>query len=117
MERHDRGSSLDSFKRGTFIFICVTSGISLFVLFFWLLGVPGVKNAYARGWVLGLQTLYHYVIGCSILLITYIVIAKIAQRFRAFLSLNWLVISIFWPLFIYSVFQLYQAFKIMFSGS
>lgn len=91
--------------------------ISLFALCIWALGVPGVQNAYARGWNLGLTTLFHYFIGCCVFLIIYTVIEKIAQKFHILVRMNLLVASIFWIFFIYSSFKLYQAFQMMGSGS
>jgi hypothetical protein len=109
--------TVTSLNRITFLFIRLTTVISLLTLAFWVLGVPGVQNQYAIGWALGLKTLYHYFIGCCLLLIIYTVVSRIAKRNMAVLRFNILVVSAFWIFFIYSVFNLYQAFVIMFSAS
>jgi hypothetical protein len=115
MGRGDRHHTIIFFKKATVLFIGITLVISLFVTFLWALGVPGVQNEYAKGWALGLKTLFQYFIGSGILLIIYAVVAKISQKFHAVLPLNLMIVSIFWIFFSYSAFQLYLAVKIMIS--
>lgn len=115
MSRSGRIGAMAAFKRGTFLFICITLVVCLLTIFLWVLGVPGTQNEYARGWALGLRTLYHYMIGSLLLLITYVVSAKISQKLRIPLDLNLIVIPIFWIFFIYSGIELYRAFQIMLS--
>lgn len=115
MSRNVSTGAIAVFKRGTFLFICITLVVCVLTLCLWVLGVPGVQNEYARGWALGLRTLYHYVIGSLLLLIIYITIAKITQKLRIQLDLNLILVPIFWIFFIYSGTELYQAFQIMFS--
>jgi hypothetical protein len=117
MEKSDRSNTLILFQQKTIKFIQANSVISLFALFIWALGVPGVQNAYARGWSLGLTTLFCHFIGCCILLITSTIIEKIARKFHKLTRLKLAIVSIFWIFFIYSIFRLYQAFQIMGSGS
>ena len=38
----------------------LAAGLSVLALPFWLMGVPGVENSYARGWKLGLYTVLGY---------------------------------------------------------
>ena len=38
----------------------IAAGLSVVALPFWLMGVPGVENAYAKGWKLGLYTVLSY---------------------------------------------------------
>ena len=38
----------------------VAAGLSVICLPFWLMGVPGVENSYARGWKLGLNAIIAY---------------------------------------------------------
>src|SRR5262245_3924795 len=38
----------------------IAAGLSTVALPFWLMGVPGVKNSYARGWKLGLYAVLLY---------------------------------------------------------
>lgn len=38
----------------------LAAGLSVLALPFWLMGVPGVENSYARGWKLGLYTVLAY---------------------------------------------------------
>jgi hypothetical protein len=115
MSRNGSTDAIAVFQRGTFLFMCITSVVCVLTLCLWVLGVPGVQNEYARGWALGLRTLYHYMIGSLLLLITYITIAKITQRLRMPLNLNLILIPIFWIFFIYSGIELYRALQIMLS--
>lgn len=115
MSRTGSTGAIAVFKRNTFLFVCITSVVCGLTLCLWVLGVPGVQNEYARGWSLGLKTLYHYMIGSLLLLITYIMIAKITQKLRIPLDLNLILIPIFWIFFIYSGIELYRAFQIMLS--
>jgi hypothetical protein len=117
MEKRDRSNTLILFQQKTIKFIQANTVVSLFALVIWALGVPGVQNAYARGWSLGLTTLFHYFIGCCILLITYTAIQKMARKFHSLTRLNFAVAGIFWIFFIYSICKLYQAFQIMGSSS
>jgi hypothetical protein len=39
------------------------AGLCLLALPFWLMGVPGTENSYAKGWKLGLRTIVVYPIG------------------------------------------------------
>jgi hypothetical protein len=65
------------------------------------LGVPGVQNHYTIGWALGMKTLYHYFIGCCILLIIYTFVSKIAKKNTLALRLNLFVVSAFRIFFMY----------------
>src|SRR5262245_46090534 len=38
----------------------IAAGLSAVALPFWLMGVPGVKNSYAKGWKLGLYAVLLY---------------------------------------------------------
>lgn len=115
MSRNGRTGAIAALKRRTFLFMGITWVVCLLTLCLWVLGVPGVQNEYARGWALGLKTLYHYLIGCSLLLGSYFLVAKISQRLRIKLDLNLIIISIFWLFFIYSMVCLYQAIQIIVS--
>jgi hypothetical protein len=117
MNESDRSNPLTLFQQRTIKFVQANLVISVFALVIWALGVPGVQNAYARGWSLGLTALFHYFIGCCSLIITYKIIDKIARKFHKLIRLNLAVVSIFWIFFIYSVFKLYEAFQVMGSVS
>jgi hypothetical protein len=69
------------FRRGTFTVICITSVVCVLILCLWVFGVPGVQNAYARGWALGLKTLYHYMIDSLLSLITYMRSRRLLKDF------------------------------------
>lgn len=64
MGKRDRLDLRTIIKRITFIFICISAACSLGLLVIWVFGLPGTRNEYARGWELGLYTLFHYVVGC-----------------------------------------------------
>lgn len=117
MSRRDRYDILTVIRRRTFTFIWVSTVFSLGFLILWIFGVPGVQNAYARGWALGLSTLFRYVVGCVLLLIIYAVVGKISERFENVWHFNLITIGIFWIFFLYSAFKIYRSFQIMFSGS
>ncbi len=113
MSQIDFAATTTGLKRVSLKAMKLTAFLSWGALVIWALGIPGVQNEYARGWNLGLQTLFHYAIGCGILLILYWVSGKMAGKFQALLKLSWIMISLFWLFSLYSMFKLYQAFQIM----
>ncbi|WP_008316205.1 hypothetical protein [Leptolyngbya sp. PCC 6406] len=105
------------FNIGTFG-VSLLSGIaSAGLIFLWMFGVPGnPTNAYATGWKLGLTTLFNYIIGDVLILLTYgilflVSLANIPNCQRVFFGLS----LFFWLFFGFSMFQLIRAFVIMFS--
>ncbi|MGM3308247.1 hypothetical protein ACSQ6I_20105 [Anabaena sp. WFMT] len=113
MNKGDRIGMIKTLKKRTLIFIYITALISFPTLGLWILGFPGMKNEYARGWSLGLKTLYHYLVGCGIILAIYVVIARGSQKFHVLERFNIIVLGIFWIFFSYSVFNIYRALQIM----
>jgi hypothetical protein len=117
MGRSDRSRIETLYKKGTLILMGVSIAVSIPMLFLWILGVPGVQNTYARGWSLGLRTLYRYFVGSCTLLISYAVIAMFSRRFHIPHSLNLIILASFWIFFIYSMFNLVRSIQIMISAT
>jgi hypothetical protein len=109
----EQSSITKNIKIGTFIFVGLTADLSFLLLFLWLFGTPGVENEYARGWRLGFETLYQYLVGCCIALVVYIATAIGSQKFRILIHVSSIVTGMFWIFFIYSAFNFYRAFQIM----
>lgn len=117
MGRRDRSGTLAKFQKISFIFICATTPLAIFVLLLWVLGVPGVDNNYARGWAVGLSALVHYCLGAGLLLIAYGVVAKLVPGGQRSRYVKLAIISIFWLLFFYTGFNIVRAFQIMLAPS
>ncbi|MBD2310390.1 hypothetical protein H6G20_01670 [Desertifilum sp. FACHB-1129] len=117
MRRRDRLNILTIIKRITFIFIGISAVCSSAVLFLWIFGLPGTQNGYARGWELGLYTLFHYVVGCVFFFVTYVIGILVSKKFQRMRNFNLFTISIFWIFFLYSAFNMLRAFYMMFSAS
>jgi hypothetical protein len=113
MSQKYRRSIIAKWQKATFVFICTSAVISLLTLGLWIFGVPGVQNEYAKGWALGLKTLYRYLIGSCLTLTIYFVFARLSSRFPVFDRLQIILLVIFWLFFGYSAFNLFRALQIM----
>ncbi|MEB3882814.1 hypothetical protein [Lyngbya sp. CCY1209] len=113
----NKGDRITLVKQGTLLFMGATVILCLVGLVLWLFGVPGVQNEYARGWLLGLQTLANYFVGCCVLGLLYFVAVRISRRFPNLERLTLMIVGIFWFFFIYTGFNLFRAFQIMAAAS
>lgn len=113
MNRGVRSLSITLFKRGTLLFICTSLILYFFVILFWMAGIPGVENTYAKGWSLGFKTLNDYFIGSCIILIIYLNSSRIFKKISIVPHPKITVASVFWIFFSYSAFNMYRAFQIM----
>ncbi len=100
-------------KIGTLIFAGTTAVITLPLLGLWLLGIPGVENAYAIGWGLGLKTLWHYLLVCLFTVVGSLLMMGLQRQLAGLRYGQVAIAGFFWIFFGYSVVNLYRAFQIM----